>query len=56
MATRAATLLYCSSAIGGVVNVEDGRIPSYRASAPLSGTVEVEKASFEAALKRVRVC
>ncbi|HVR30932.1 MAG TPA: TonB-dependent receptor [Thermoanaerobaculia bacterium] len=36
-----ATLLYGSSAIGGVVNVEDGRIPSYRSAGPLSGTVEL---------------
>ena len=36
-----ATLLYGSSAIGGVVNVEDGRIPSFRPSVPFGGRVEV---------------
>jgi iron complex outermembrane recepter protein len=36
-----ATLLYGSSAIGGAVNVVDQRIPSYRASEPLRGTVDL---------------
>lgn len=34
------TLLYGSSAVGGVVNVVDGRIPTSRAEAPLSGVLE----------------
>ncbi|MGH9381747.1 MAG: TonB-dependent receptor domain-containing protein [Thermoanaerobaculia bacterium] len=36
-----ATLRYGSSAIGGVVNVLDGRIPVHAAEEPLSGAVEV---------------
>jgi iron complex outermembrane recepter protein len=36
-----ATLLYGSSAVGGVVNVLDGRIPSYVPEASLAGTVEL---------------
>jgi iron complex outermembrane receptor protein len=36
-----ATLLYGSSAIGGVVNVEDNRIPSLRLGSPWSGAVEI---------------
>jgi len=36
-----ATLLYGSSAVGGAVNVFDGRIPDYRASKPVSGTVDL---------------
>ena len=36
-----ATLLYGSSAIGGVVNVEDGRIPSELPAHPVTGTVDV---------------
>jgi iron complex outermembrane recepter protein len=36
-----ATLLYGSSAVGGVVNVLDGRIPSYLPEAALSGQVEL---------------
>jgi len=36
-----ATLLYGSSAVGGVVNVFDGRIPDYVPSEPITGQVEV---------------
>ena len=36
-----ATLLYGSSAVGGVVNVLDGRIPNYVPSQPITGKVEV---------------
>lgn len=36
-----ATLRYGSSAIGGVVNVIDGRIPVHAAEEPISGAVEV---------------
>jgi iron complex outermembrane receptor protein len=36
-----ATLLYGSSAVGGVVNVLDGRIPDTLPDGPLSGTVEL---------------
>lgn len=36
-----ATLLYGSNAIGGVVNVLDGRIPGARATDPFSGTVDL---------------
>ena len=36
-----ATLLFGSGASGGVVNLIDGRIPSVRAAAPLSGGFEV---------------
>ncbi|HVS65364.1 MAG TPA: TonB-dependent receptor [Thermoanaerobaculia bacterium] len=36
-----ATLLYGSSAIGGAVNVVDQRIPTYRASEPIRGTVDL---------------
>lgn len=36
-----ATLLYGSGAIGGAVNVVDGRIPTARAEAPLSGRAEL---------------
>lgn len=36
-----ATLLYGSSAIGGVVNVLDGRIPDHRPDAELSGFVDL---------------
>ena len=35
------TLLYGSTAIGGVVNVLDNRIPTYAAEEPLSGSVEL---------------
>ncbi|MEM8993428.1 MAG: TonB-dependent receptor [Acidobacteriota bacterium] len=35
------TLLYGSSAIGGVVNVIDGRIPSRRAERPISGYLDL---------------
>lgn len=35
------TLLYGSTAIGGVVNVLDDRIPEYRADAPLSGSLDL---------------
>jgi len=34
------TLLYGSSAVGGVVNVIDARIPAARAAAPLGGSIE----------------
>ena len=40
-----ATLLYGSSAIGGAVNVIDERIPTVRASRPLSGTVDLRGGS-----------
>ncbi len=36
-----ATLLYGSSAIGGVVNVIDGRIPDYVPERPVTGSVEL---------------
>jgi iron complex outermembrane recepter protein len=36
-----ATLLYGSNAVGGVVNVFDGRIPSEAAAHPLAGRVEL---------------
>src|SRR5687767_10276088 len=36
-----ATLLYGSSAIGGVVNVLDGRIPDYVPDQPVTGSVEL---------------
>ncbi|RMH15391.1 MAG: TonB-dependent receptor [Acidobacteria bacterium] len=36
-----ATLLYGSSAVGGVVNVIDQRIPTYRAEEAFSGSLEV---------------
>ncbi len=36
-----ATLLYGSSAIGGVVNVIDERVPTSRAASPLGGRVEL---------------
>ncbi len=39
------TLLYGSSAIGGVVNVEDGSIPSYRPEQALTGTVNLTAGS-----------
>lgn len=40
-----ATLLYGSSAVGGVVNVLDGRIPSYVPGQAMTGQVEVEGGS-----------
>ena len=40
-----ATLLYGSSAVGGVVNVIDERIPSYLPQAALTGTVELRGGS-----------
>ncbi len=40
-----ATLLYGSSAVGGVVNVIDERIPSYLPQAPVGGTVELRGGS-----------
>ena len=40
-----ATLLYGSGAIGGAVNVVDGRIPESRADAPLSGRGELRRGS-----------
>jgi iron complex outermembrane receptor protein len=39
------TLLYGANALGGVVNIQDGRIPDRRATEPLTGTVELELAS-----------
>lgn len=36
-----ATLLYGSTAIGGVVNVIDGRIPRFRQETPVSGTAQL---------------
>ncbi|NIM01874.1 MAG: TonB-dependent receptor [Acidobacteria bacterium] len=36
-----ATLLYGGEAVGGVVNVLDGRIPEYRASKPIGGTLQL---------------
>ncbi len=40
-----ATLLYGSSAIGGVVNVIDGLIPSVRSAAPIGGSVDLRGGS-----------
>ncbi len=40
-----ATLLYGSSAVGGVVNVLDERIPGFLPEVPLSGRVELEGAT-----------
>ena len=40
-----ATLLYGSSAIGGVVNVEDGRVPKELPAHPVTGTAIVRGAS-----------
>ena len=40
-----ATLLYGSNAVGGVVNVIDDRIPTYRAEEPLTGSVELRGGS-----------
>jgi iron complex outermembrane receptor protein len=40
-----ATLLYGSSAIGGAVNVVDQRIPTYRATEPFRGTVDLRGAT-----------
>jgi iron complex outermembrane receptor protein len=37
----AATLLYGGNAIGGVVNISDGRIPEREADEPISGEVEL---------------
>ena len=39
------TLLYGANALGGVVNVQDGRVPDRRAGAPVTGAVELELAS-----------
>jgi iron complex outermembrane receptor protein len=36
-----ATLLYGSSAVGGVVNVLDNRIPDYRTDRPITGSVDL---------------
>jgi len=41
----AATLLYGSNAIGGVVNVLDGRIPDRRSNRPLGGSVNLRRGS-----------
>ena len=40
-----ATVLWGANAIGGVVNVLDGRVPDRPASAPVSGAVELEYGS-----------
>jgi iron complex outermembrane receptor protein len=48
-----ATLLYGSSAVGGVVNVIDNRIPSRPAAQPVSGTLELR--GFGAANERTAV-
>jgi iron complex outermembrane receptor protein len=40
-----ATVLWGANAIGGVVNVLDGRVPDRQASAPVSGAVELEYGS-----------
>jgi iron complex outermembrane receptor protein len=40
-----AAVLWGANAIGGVVNVLDGRVPDRPATAPLTGTVELEAAS-----------
>jgi iron complex outermembrane receptor protein len=42
-----ATLLYGSSAIGGVVNVIDGRIPDFRPEEPVTGSVELRAGSVD---------
>ena len=42
-----ATLLYGSGAIGGAVNVIDGRIPLERAKTPLSGRAEVRHGTVD---------
>ena len=42
-----ATLLYGSGAIGGAVNVIDGRIPTARASTPLAGRAELRHGSVD---------
>jgi iron complex outermembrane recepter protein len=57
-----ATLLYGSSAVGGVVNVIDNRVPDHMPGEPISGTVELRGgtvsdergggASFDGALGR----
>jgi iron complex outermembrane receptor protein len=39
------TLLYGANALGGVVNIQDGRVPDRRATEPVTGTVELELAS-----------
>jgi iron complex outermembrane receptor protein len=39
------TLLYGANALGGVVNVQDGRVPDRRAAGPVTGAVELELAS-----------
>lgn len=39
------TLLYGANALGGVVNIQDGRVPDRRAAEPVTGTVELELAS-----------
>jgi iron complex outermembrane receptor protein len=40
-----ATLLYGSTAVGGVVNVIDGRVPEYKPNAPIGGSVQLRYAS-----------
>jgi iron complex outermembrane receptor protein len=40
-----ATLLYGSTAIGGVVNILDGRVPEYRAREPIGGTLQLRYGS-----------
>jgi len=39
------TLLYGSNALGGVVNIQDGRVPDRRSTEPVTGAVELELAS-----------
>lgn len=39
------TLLYGSNALGGVVNILDGRVPDRSATAPVTGTVQLEYGS-----------
>ncbi len=39
------TLLYGANALGGVVNIQDGRVPDRRAAEPVTGTVDLELAS-----------
>ena len=39
------TLLYGANALGGVVNIQDGRVPDRRTAEPVTGAVELELAS-----------
>ena len=43
-----ATLMYGSSAVGGVVNVTDGRIPQDRAAKPFGGQLKMQGSSVDA--------